>query len=95
MKRIVWEKIDDYLDGIMDERAAKRFEQKLKNDPVLRENFTIMKGLREMLNIPGLLEFMEIVVQARKNYYQKKQKRINRRRRFNRVCKIWPKKNCN
>jgi hypothetical protein len=95
MKRIVWEKIDDYLDGIMDERAAKRFEQKLKNDPVLRENFTIMKGLREMLNIPGLLEFMEIVVQARKNHYQKKQKRINRRRRFNRVCKIWPKKNCN
>ena len=95
MKRIVWEKIYDYLNGSMDERAAKRFEQKLKNDPVLRENFTIMKGLREMLNIPGLLEFMEIVVQARKNHYQKKQKRINRRRRFNRVCKIWPKKNCN
>jgi len=79
----------------MDERAAKRFEQALKNDPVLRENFTIMKGVKEMLNIPGLLEFMEIVVQARKNHYQKKQKRINRRRRFNRVCKIWPKKNCN
>ena len=95
MKRIVWEKIDDYLDGIMDERAAKRFEQKLKNDPVLRENFTIMKGVKEMHNIPGLLEFMEIVVQARKNHYQKKQKRINRRRRFNRVCNIWPKKNCN
>ena len=95
MKRIVWEKIDDYLDGIMDERAAKRFEQKLKNDPVLREDFTIMEGVKEMLNIPGLLEFMEIVVQARKNHYQKKQKRINRRRRFNRVCKIWPKKNSN
>jgi hypothetical protein len=95
MKRILWEKIDDYLDGIMDERAAIRFEQELKNDPVLRENFTIMKGLKEMLNIPGLLEFMEIVVQARKNHYKKKQKQINRRRRFNRVCKIWPKKNCN
>ena len=95
MKRNVWEKIYDYLNGSMDERAAKRFEQKLKNDPVLRENFTIMKGVKEMLNIPGLLEFMEIVVQARKNHYQKKQKRINRRRRFNRVCKIWPKKNCN
>jgi hypothetical protein len=73
MKRILWEKTDDYLDGIMDERAAKRFEQKLKNDPFLRENFTIMKGLKEMLNIPGLLEFMEIVVQARKNHYKKKQ----------------------
>ena len=95
MKRNVWEKIDDYLNGNMDEQAAKRFEQALKNDPVLREDFTIMEGVKEMLNIPGLLEFMEIVVQARKNYYQKKQKRINRRRRFNRVCKIWPKKNCN
>jgi hypothetical protein len=73
MKRILWEKIDDYLDGIMDEQAAIRFEQELKNDPVLRKNFTIMKGLKEMLNIPGLLEFMEIVVQARKNHYQKKQ----------------------
>jgi hypothetical protein len=73
MKRILWEKIDDYLDGIMDEQAAIRFEQELKNDPVLRENFTIMKGLKEMLNIPGLLEFMEIVVQARKNHYQEKQ----------------------
>jgi len=95
MTRKVWEKIYDYLNGSMDERAAKRFEQALKNDPVLRENFTIMKGVKEMLNIPGLLEFMEIVVQARKNHYQKKQKRINRRRRFNRVCNIWPKKNCN
>jgi hypothetical protein len=92
MKRILWEKIYDYLNGSMDEQAAIRFEQELKNDPVLRENFTIMKGVKEMLNIPGLLEFMEIVVQARKNHYQKKQKRINRRRRFNRVCKIWPKK---
>jgi len=95
MKRKAWEKIYDYLNGSMDEQAAIRFEQELKNDPVLREDFTIMEGVKEMLNIPGLLEFMEIVVQARKNYYQKKQKRINRRRRFNRVCKIWPKKNCN
>jgi hypothetical protein len=71
MKRIVWEKIDDYLDGIMDERAAKRFEQKLKNDPVLRENFTIMKGLKEMLK---RLEFIEIIKQARENYYQEKEK---------------------
>jgi hypothetical protein len=92
MKRKIWEKIDDYLDEHTDEQTAKHFEQELKNDPVLREDFTIMKGLREMLKRLDCLEFIEIIKQARENYYQKKQKRINRRRRFNRVCKIWPKK---
>ena len=96
MKRILWEKIYDYLNGSMDERAAKRFEQALKNDPVLRENFTIMKGLKEMLERrEERLKILELIKHARENYYQEKQKRINRRRRFNRVCKIWPKKNCN
>ena len=79
MKRNVWEKIDDYLDGIMDEQAAKRFEQELKNDSALREDFTIMKGVREMLKRRECLEFIESVKQARENYYQEKakQKLIN------------------
>jgi len=96
MKRKVWEKIYDYLNGIMDERAAIRFEQELKNDPGLREDFTIMEGVKEMLERhEQRLRFLELIKHARENYYQKKQKRINRRRRFNRVCKIWPKKNSN
>jgi hypothetical protein len=74
MKRNVWEKIDDYLDGIMDEQSAKRFEQELKNDSALREDFTIMKGLREMLKRRECLEFIESVKQARENYYQEKAK---------------------
>jgi hypothetical protein len=75
MKRILWEKIDDYLNGIMDERAAKRFEQKLKNDPILRENFTIMKGVKEMLERrEQRLRFLELIKHARENYYQEKEK---------------------
>ncbi len=74
MKRILWEKIDDYLDGIMDEQAAIRFEQKLKNDPVLRENFTIMKGVKEMLERRERLRILELIKHARENYYQEKEK---------------------
>jgi hypothetical protein len=80
MKRILWEKIDDYLDGIMDERAAIRFEQELKNDPVLREDFKIMEGVKEMLERrEQRLRFLELIKHARENYYHKQQKLKHRR----------------
>jgi cell division septum initiation protein DivIVA len=75
----------------MDEQASKRFEQELKNDSALREDFTIMKGVREMLKRRECLEFIESVKQARENYYQEKekakQKLINRREKFSRFLK--------
>jgi hypothetical protein len=33
----------------MDELAVVRFEQELKNNPVLNEKFRIMEGVKEML----------------------------------------------
>jgi hypothetical protein len=81
MKRILWEKIDDYLDGIMDEQAAIRFEQKLKNDPGLREDFTILEGVKEMLERrEQRRRFLELIKHARENYYHKQQKLKHRRR---------------
>ena len=68
MKRKHYEKIYDYLNGNMDEQAAIRFEQELKNDPVLAEEFSIMEGVKEMLNKRALLKFLETVEQARQNY---------------------------
>ena len=68
MKRKQYEKIDDYLNGNMDEQAAIRFEQELKNNPVLAEEFSIMEGVKEMLNRRALLKFPETVEQARQNY---------------------------
>ena len=69
MKRKQYEKIDDYLNGNMDEQAAIRFEQELKNNPVLAEEFSIMEGVKEMLNRRALLKFLETVEQARQNYH--------------------------
>ncbi len=81
MKRKVWEKIYDYLNGSMDEQAAIRFEQELKNDPGLRENFTIMEGVKEMLERrEQRLRFLELIKHARENYYHKQQKLKHRRR---------------
>ena len=74
MKRKLYEKIDDYLNGNMDEQAAIRFEQELKSDPALAKEFRIMLGIKEMLK---RLEFIEIVKQARENYYEEKQKAKN------------------
>ena len=67
MKNNIYKKIDDYLNGNMDEQAAIRFEQELKNDPVLAEEFSIMEGVKEMLNKRALLKFPETVEQARQN----------------------------
>lgn len=77
MKGKQYEKIYDYLNGRMGEQAAIRFEQELKNDPVLAEEFRIMEGVKEMLK---RLEFIEIIKQARENYYHEQQKLKHRRR---------------
>jgi hypothetical protein len=69
MKRKQYEKIDDYLNGNMDEQAVIRFELELKNDPVLAEEFSIMEGVKEMLNRRALLKFPETVEQARQYYH--------------------------
>ncbi len=69
MKRKLYEKIYDYLNGNIDEQAAIRFEQELKNDPVLAEEFSIMEGVNEMLNRRALLKFPDTVEQARQNYH--------------------------
>jgi hypothetical protein len=63
----------------MDEQAAIRFEQELKNDRVLAEEFSIIEGVKEMLNRRARLRFLELIKHARENYYQEKakQKLIN------------------
>jgi len=68
MKNNNYEKIYDYLNENMDEQEAIRFEQELKNDPVLAEEFSIMEGVKELLNKRALLKFPETVEQARQNY---------------------------
>jgi len=74
MKRKIYDEIDDYLDENTGEQTAKRFEQELKSDPALAKEFRIMLGIKEMLK---RLEFIEIVKQARENYYEEKQKAKN------------------
>jgi tetratricopeptide (TPR) repeat protein len=73
MKNNSYEKIYDYLNENMDEQEAIRFEQELKDDLALAEDFRIMKGIKEMLNKPDHLEFLDLVVQARQNFYQERQ----------------------
>ena len=74
MKRKQYEKIYHYLNGKMDEQEAICFEQELKNDRALAKEFRLVSELKEMAKRFDRLELIELIKQARENYYQEKEK---------------------
>jgi tetratricopeptide (TPR) repeat protein len=68
MKNDNHEKIEDFLNGNLDEQEAAQFQEELKMNPVLAEEYRVIKGLYETLDKQDQLEFLDVVEQAKQDY---------------------------
>jgi|GEM_PF-5250122 len=76
MKNDNQEMIEDFLNGNLDGEQSAQFQEALKTNLVLAEEYRIMKGLYETLDKKDQFDFLDVVEQARLDYRRQQKKEL-------------------